>query len=124
MPTLLPSLQAALMRAADTAPLKDQLRCCVNRELTCAQRLICMLMVLTAHEKTWCCLKMCASLDGRGAVKRSRCSGTATSRKMKAERSPDSNAERVERWTELAEVCLDWWRRLHKRPCITELNDE
>jgi hypothetical protein len=27
MPTLLPSLQAALMRAADTAPLKDQLRC-------------------------------------------------------------------------------------------------
>ncbi len=27
MPTLLPSLSGALVRAADTAPLKDQLRC-------------------------------------------------------------------------------------------------
>jgi hypothetical protein len=29
-----------------------------------------------------------------------------SNRKMKAERSPDSNAERVEKWTELAEVCV------------------
>jgi hypothetical protein len=35
MPTLLPSLQAALMRAADTAPLKDQLRRCFGIKLTC-----------------------------------------------------------------------------------------
>lgn len=30
LPTLMPSLQAALLRAADTAPLKEQLRCAAS----------------------------------------------------------------------------------------------
>jgi hypothetical protein len=82
-----------------------------------------MLMVLTVHEELSNCLKTLASLGGRGALKWSHCSGSADRRKMKAERSPDSNAERVERWTELAEVCINSWQHTITSPVSHTLHD-
>lgn len=52
LPTLLPSLQAALLRAADTTPLKEQLRC--EAPPTCTSSLACRQMYASLGEgKQW-----------------------------------------------------------------------
>ena len=81
------------------------------RTLTCPRGLMCTFMVSPTNRGRSERPVVLARLVGHGALSVPHCRGSAGHRKMKAERSPDSNAERVERWTELAEVCTNWWQR-------------